>query len=262
MKQIRTALDKLVDAGLIVKGNFSKDRFKRENWYALGDTKCPNGQMEGAEQADDTFAPEGSLSAQKGECIKDKYKPDSKPNSNGVSADEVVGSDLDEVWEAYPKDRPRDWKACQLLVKDALKQVSLADLVAAAREYNAESADTPRSKVSFMDNWLRQEKWQRHVDDRHRLLASIEAKVGERTTSPAVALRMISDDDSEKIAAWDRQLAQWDLPPFKEFALKGIEGGREGWLWPLQWVPSDPAQLSLVEKYASRLHESHLKLKA
>ncbi|MFT4959809.1 MAG: hypothetical protein ACI92Z_000885 [Paracoccaceae bacterium] len=42
VKQIRTALDKLVDAGLIVKGNFSKDRFKRENWYALGDTECPN----------------------------------------------------------------------------------------------------------------------------------------------------------------------------------------------------------------------------
>lgn len=65
-KQIRTALDKLLKAGLILKGNFAEDRFKRANWYALGEPICPEGQMEQPERADDGSAPEGK-------CIENRY---------------------------------------------------------------------------------------------------------------------------------------------------------------------------------------------
>ena len=36
-KNIRTALDKLVDAGFIIKGNYSESKLNRTNWYALAD---------------------------------------------------------------------------------------------------------------------------------------------------------------------------------------------------------------------------------
>ena len=44
-KQIRTALEKLVSAELIIKGNFSDDRYDRTCWYALGNSICPRGQI-------------------------------------------------------------------------------------------------------------------------------------------------------------------------------------------------------------------------
>ncbi|EBA14641.1 bacteriophage-related protein [Roseobacter sp. SK209-2-6] len=44
-KQIRTALEKLVSAGLIIKGNFSDDRYDRTCWYALGKSIRPKGKM-------------------------------------------------------------------------------------------------------------------------------------------------------------------------------------------------------------------------
>lgn len=255
-KQIRTALDKLLEAGLILKGNFARDRFKRANWYALVETDCPQGQIDEPEVAIDTIAPEGKTSATQGKCIENRYKPDSKPYPLSSSADKMVESDLDQFWVAYPEDRRRDWKSCQLLLRDALQQVSLADLIAAARTYAAESASTPRSKVSFIDNWLRQAKWQRHVDDRKRKLAAISAKVGGRTAGPAVVLQAISDDESKKIANWDQQLAKWNLPRFKDIALRGVEGKKEGWLWPRYWVPSSQSELSLIEEYARWLYET------
>lgn len=36
-KNIQTALEKLVNSGLIIKGNYSENKFNRTNWYALAD---------------------------------------------------------------------------------------------------------------------------------------------------------------------------------------------------------------------------------
>ena len=176
-KQIRTALDKLVEAGLIVKGNFAEDRFKRANWYSLGEPICPDGQMEQSETADDAFAPEGSASAPEGKCYRNRSQPYSKPYPSSA---EEADADLDFVWEAYPEDRRRDRKACRQLVKDILRQVSRDELVAAARAYSAESAEFTRSKVAFIDNWLRDRKWQRHVDDLRLARATAEAAAVKR----------------------------------------------------------------------------------
>jgi len=185
-KQIRTALDKLVEAGLILKGNFAEDRFKRANWYALGEPICPEGQMEQPETADDAFAPEGSASAPEGKCYRNRSEPYSKPYPSSA---EEADADLEIVWAAYPEDRRRDRKACRQLVKDILRQVSRDELVEAARAYSAESADFTRSKVAFIDNWLRDRKWQRHVDDLRLARGEAEAAAVKR---------------AEQIAGWIR----------------------------------------------------------
>lgn len=164
-KQIRTALDKLVESGLILKGNFAEDRFKRANWYALGEPICPNGQMELPDTADDTFAPKGSASAPEGKCIENRSKPDSKPYPQSAGSAEVTEADVDAIWNAYPADRRRDRKVSSEHIAEALRQVSLDELLAATEAYAAESANFTRSKVAFIDNWLRVGKWRRHVDD-------------------------------------------------------------------------------------------------
>lgn len=184
-KQIRTALDKLLDAGLIVKGNFAEDRFKRANWYALGETICPQGQMEAPQLADETSALEGEASAPEGKCIENRYKPDSKPYSPSASTGEGADSDVAEIWDAYPTDRRRDRATCRQHVAEALRRVSLDELVAATRAYAAESADFERSKVSFIDNWLREGKWLRHIDDLRRQRSEAEASAAKRATQIA-----------------------------------------------------------------------------
>lgn len=184
-KQIRTALDKLVAAGLILKGNFAEDRFKRANWYALGEPTCPEGQMEQPEVADDAFAPEGSTSAPEGKCIESRYKPDSKPYPSSANAEVAAVSDLDAVWEAYPKDRRRNRTACEKLVDGILLRVSLDELVAATRAYATESAEFTRNKVAFIDNWLRDEKWLRHVDDLYRCRVEAEEAAVKRAKQVA-----------------------------------------------------------------------------
>lgn len=49
VKQVRTALAKLEDAGYIIKGNFNRSGYDRTCWYALGE-KAPQEQEQTADQ--------------------------------------------------------------------------------------------------------------------------------------------------------------------------------------------------------------------
>ncbi|ATF19468.1 hypothetical protein [Phaeobacter gallaeciensis] len=175
-KQIRTALDKLLQAGLVVKGNFAEDRFNRANWYALGEANCPKLQMHEPERANDTVAPEGDTSALEGESLIDRCKPDKKPYPLRSRVEEVADDDVDAVWHAFPQDRRRNRPACERLIVQALQSVSLDDLIAATRAYSTESAGFSREKVSFIDNWFRQGRWQRHLHDLKQQRADTEAR--------------------------------------------------------------------------------------
>ena len=80
-KQIRTALDKLESAGLVVSGNFNKQGRDQTKWYSfvpeavVKSANCPKGQMQLPKKA--------SPFAQKGKPLPDR-KPDNKPTPNGV----------------------------------------------------------------------------------------------------------------------------------------------------------------------------------
>src|SRR5690606_13722367 len=80
-KQLRATLDKLVEKGVLLKGNFNKSAYDRTNWYAFENeiewvpSTCPHGQMDGTNRATQT--------AQEGQPI-----PDSKQikNTDGIDA--------------------------------------------------------------------------------------------------------------------------------------------------------------------------------
>ena len=188
-KQIRTALDKLLQAGLVVKGNFAEDRFNRANWYALGETNCPKRQMHEHERASHTFAPEGDTSALEGESLIDRCKPDKKPFPLRLCAEGISEDDVDAVWRAYPQDRRRNRLACERLLAKALQHVPLEDLVAATRSYANESSSFSREKVSFIDNWLREERWQRHIHDLKQQRSDVEADEKQQSMKVANWIR-------------------------------------------------------------------------
>ncbi len=163
-KQIRTALEKLVKSGLILKGNFSDDRYDRTCWYALGDTICPNGQIDLTEREIDTFAPEGKPSAPEGKSYKNRYKPNIKPSPSrgAVTADDVS----EKILGTYPEDRLRRKADCLQLIRVALDDGICPDeMHAAVQAYAAESAGFTRAKVFFSDNWFKSGRWLGYLQD-------------------------------------------------------------------------------------------------
>lgn len=168
-KQVRTAIDKLVETGLILKGAYGDDKYDRTAWYALNTPICPERQIELPQRADDGFAPEGKGSAPEGKSLRNRYNPDTKPDLSRAAPQEVVvEADFQLAWDAYPHDRRRNLPRSREYLAQALTEVSVTELVAAINAYAAESASFTRSKVSFIDNWLRDGKWRRHVDDLRR----------------------------------------------------------------------------------------------
>jgi len=151
-KQIRTALEKLVSAELIIKGNFSDDRYDRTCWYALGNSICPNGQIDPTERENDAFAPEGKPSAPEGKSYKNRYKPYQKPNPSHAKA--AVEDEISErILATYPEDRVRGKAACISQIRQALADgVDAKDIEDAVRAYATESEGFTRSKVCFSDN--------------------------------------------------------------------------------------------------------------
>lgn len=97
------------------------------------------------------------------------------PPSRADAIGEEVAPELEKVWEAYPADRRRDRATSLRRMQEALSEVSAGELLAAVQAYAAESAGFTRSKVSFFDNWLRDGKWRRHVDDHRRRKAEASA---------------------------------------------------------------------------------------
>lgn len=123
-KQIRGALKKLEDDGIIIDGNYNNSPYDRTKWYAIteagyelfqdGKCICQKGQIDSLERANE-IAPEG-------EPIPDN-KPDNKPNNNTcaaephddepanedqeqqVSRDEQLRSDFEIIYGIYPKKR-------------------------------------------------------------------------------------------------------------------------------------------------------------
>ncbi|MDO5648121.1 hypothetical protein [Paracoccus sp. (in: a-proteobacteria)] len=104
-----------------------------------------------------------------------------------ASAREEEAEKLDMLWEVYPEDRRRDRVTTLRRAAEALAEASAEELLAAVKRYAAESASFTRSKVSFSDNWFRDGKWRRHVDE----------------------MRRQTDQDAEKLASHYAQLAAW-----------------------------------------------------
>lgn len=83
-----------------------------------------------------------------------------------------------------------------------------------------------------------------------------ENRAGSRSQCPVTSLQLIGEDEEAKIGEWDRQLAAWEMPPFRALARWDKEKDVEGWRWPLHYVPSDLALLAKCEKYARWLFDT------
>lgn len=97
-KAIRGAVQKLVDAGLILTGNYNKLPFDRTLWYALtdeGDRLFRKGNVEFPKKANDNFPKRQMSNAQKGKPIPNTL------DTKDTNIDQSPG--FTEFWNAYPR---------------------------------------------------------------------------------------------------------------------------------------------------------------
>lgn len=120
-RQIRSALDKLEEDGIIICGNYNNSTYDRTKWYAItevgyalfenGKCICQNDQIESAEMSNRLVT--------EGKPIPNN-KPDNKTNNNicasethddesgeenPVSRDEQLQKDFEVIYAIYPKKR-------------------------------------------------------------------------------------------------------------------------------------------------------------
>lgn len=148
-KQIRTAIDKLEEAGLIEISNHNASGYDRTRWFCLADSLiCPQGQME---------LPSGANGfALQGKTYKGTdSKPDSKPDSKLMPISDP--GRFEEFWAVYPR---RVAKAnAEKAWHKAIRTADPPVIIDAARAFAAIKANEDKQFIPYPATWLNQKRW-------------------------------------------------------------------------------------------------------
>ncbi|OCX66848.1 hypothetical protein BFP70_04000 [Thioclava sp. SK-1] len=93
---------------------------------------------------------------------------------------EAEDQDFEKAWAAYPPDRRRNKTTCRQQFERAIKDGTTAkEFICAVNAYATATEGYTRSKVCFSDNWFRESRWQRFVEEARAAqidAAELEAK--------------------------------------------------------------------------------------
>ncbi|SDO28893.1 hypothetical protein SAMN05216196_104332 [Lutimaribacter pacificus] len=79
---------------------------------------------------------------------------------------EAEDRDFEKAWAAYPPDRRRNKTTCRQQFERAIEDGTTAEeFICAVNAYATETEGYTRSKVCFSDNWFRESRWQRFVEE-------------------------------------------------------------------------------------------------
>lgn len=149
-KQIRTALDRLEEAGYVETGNFNENRFDHRKWF------CPSGQIGLTSGADQNCPVGQNRIAPEGKSYKDNitsYNPD------------IAFTDF---WAAYPQckrktDKPKAKIAFEQIISGKAKSKGIPKtnpekIVDGVRKYAATKPDL--EFVPLPTTWLNGARWE------------------------------------------------------------------------------------------------------
>lgn len=143
-KQIRTALNKLRDEGIIACRNLNEKQYDQTLWYAWigldpvvdtancpnGQMSCPNGQLDLPKRAD--------AFAQKGEPIPIEIPltiPLQNPEPPELENLDLAFDTIWKVWSKVGKERSKSKALCRQALKRAASGLDLRDITRAALRY-------------------------------------------------------------------------------------------------------------------------------
>lgn len=186
--QIKTALAKLVQEGLLVVGEHNKSRMDRTNWYAVAESS--EWLVTSGGKSPDDWSKIANGLAKDRQPIPDS-KPDGKPDGkHGLFPDQEIpcskkkdaGAEaaFDEFWAIYPRKvkKPSALKA----FKAALKKATAAQITAGAKAYadHCKKKGTEAGFIAHASSWLNDERWNDEIPGQIRPSGNGEADELER----------------------------------------------------------------------------------
>ena len=171
-KQIRSALDKLINDGLLVTGNYNKATYDRTLWYALtekgksilhfvktdtpqkGKCICPQGQMDSPYRANG-FAPEGEpIPDINTDIINNPPIPPKGKNAQPTATD----ADFERFWKAYPNKTGKEYaRKCFAKVTENVN--TLIEAVERQKTWDRWTKEGGKF-IPNPSTWLNQKRWE------------------------------------------------------------------------------------------------------
>lgn len=104
--KVRRTIDRLVEVGILIKGNYSSDKFKKANWYSLSDEMINIMKGENAKSIQQNAEPLGKMPNDSAKCQLSYSIIDNKEEDNKTKEDTNVSKkdrDLlfEECWALY-----------------------------------------------------------------------------------------------------------------------------------------------------------------
>lgn len=157
--QIRTAIGKLLDAGLIFEGNFNQIAYDRTKWYGVSCeihlSKIANGVEQNRQPIPDS-------------------KPDIKPDRDtNVSLSRA--NDFEAFWDIVPRKVGRG--AAENAFAKAAKKAPVSQIMDAMRRYAKERKGQDKQYTCHPATWLNQQRW---LDERPRTQADFHDEIEKR----------------------------------------------------------------------------------
>lgn len=174
--QVKTALEKLTDCGLIVKGDYNKANYDRTNWYAPAESAGWGGFAIGEKSPMDWSEITNGLVKNR-QPIPDS-KPDIKPVIDDGSSDNLfrdvdsqdkaaskkqrADEEFERFWKSYPK---KDAKAAarKNFDREVRSGADVERIIEGARRYATWLASAKpgefRPIAKFAQGWLTDQRW-------------------------------------------------------------------------------------------------------
>ena len=162
-KQIRTALNRLIDAGVLITGNYNKTTYDRTLWYAFTDeglTICPIRQMDVAKKKNGC--------AKKGKPIPNTITSTNtntkQINNNDQPAkptDQELLVEFEDLWHHYPRKQGKA-KALEAYKRARKAGVDKTTVLDGITRYNAQiTANKTKSKYIMQGStWFNGKRWE------------------------------------------------------------------------------------------------------
>lgn len=110
--KVRRTIDRLVEVGILIKGNYSSDKFKKANWYSLSDEMINIMKGKNAKSIQQNAEPLGKMPNDSAKCQLSYSNTDNKEENNKTKEDTKVSKKEDEdefvekIYKLYPAKCP------------------------------------------------------------------------------------------------------------------------------------------------------------
>lgn len=172
--QIRLALQKLEDNGLILSGVFNEIGYDRTKWY------CPSEQIHLSENAN-------------GVARKNEPIPVSKPDIKPVDKHSCVIDGFEEFWERYPRKTVKS--AARKAYAKAVKKAQHDDIMFGLSQQMLSLTAREAQYIPHPATWLNQERWNDEPEQPSNNSKHPSADAADRQIAFAAAARRTPSQD-------------------------------------------------------------------